>query len=535
MTELFALRALLFAGECLAASLLLLGAAAIAVRFLKPAGLRHLVWLTAFGTMLVLPLAALVLPPQIAIHHRAEAAAAEPVAVPSASAIPMLPPAAQPAWNVGAKDVALALFAVWLLGFGWSVLRLLIGAIGVNALQMSSTKIDRRTMPGVAEAHGCDVRLASDGSGPMTWGTLRPVILLPQDAPSWPSERLRAALLHEMAHVRRNDALAQTLSQIACALYWPNPLAWIGARAMRRDAEIAADDAVIGAGVRPSIYASELLHLAARYRETRALAGLSMASESGIEARLKSVLTSDQTRRGVSSMDAMKIAGAGVLVTAALALARPSFAEDALPVPPMPPRAVTAAIIPSAPPAPLAMMAENDVPPAPHAPDAPPAPPSPPNAAAPPTPAESDNDIHGPVYLQGDMESTMNDAHTAMRPMTAEERRKLHAILHNMHRQIRDAMAKASPEMRRAMAELQAHREELKALRPQIEQAMRDARPQIERAIEEARKASSNANLDDRIRRHVEKAMRRVEKMHLEAARDRHADQQDTGDQADDR
>src|ERR1041385_9132809 len=121
MSEAFALRALLFAAECLAASVLLLGTAGIATRFLKHASLRHLVWLTAFGTMLVLPAVALVVPSQIAIHRpiAAEQSAPAPLAADdvSTASVPMLPPAPEPSWNITAEDMALALLGLWLIGF----------------------------------------------------------------------------------------------------------------------------------------------------------------------------------------------------------------------------------------------------------------------------------------------------------------------------------------------------------------------------------------------------------------------------------
>jgi beta-lactamase regulating signal transducer with metallopeptidase domain len=224
MSEAFTLRALLFAGECLAASVLLLAGAAVVTRFLKHASLRHLVWLTAFGTMLVLPAVALVVPSQIAIHRSVAVEQPVPARIASndvsAASIPMLPPAREPSWNITADKVALALLALWLMGFAWNALRLLAGAIGVNALQMSSTPVDDETLATLAPARGCDVRLAGEGTGPVTWGTLRPVVLLPDNALSWPPERLRAVLLHELAHVDRRDSLAQTVSRIAGALSW---------------------------------------------------------------------------------------------------------------------------------------------------------------------------------------------------------------------------------------------------------------------------------------------------------------------------
>jgi beta-lactamase regulating signal transducer with metallopeptidase domain len=548
MTEAFALRALLFAGECLAASVLLLAGAAVVTRFLKHASLRHLVWLTAFGTMLVLPAAALVVPSQIAIHRSVTVEQPAPshlaLGYSSAASLPMMPPARAPSWNITAADVALALFALWLMGFAWNALRLLAGAIGINALQISSTRVDDQSVAGLARARGCDVRLAGEGTGPMTWGTLRPVILLPNSALSWPPERLRAVLLHELAHVDRRDSLAQAVSRVAGTLYWPNPLVWLGARAMRRDAEIAADDAVIGAGIRPSAYANELLGIARDCRGQRFAfaSGLSMASEAALATRLKSVLT-NQSRRGVTLMDVAKIAGVGLVVTVALALVRPSFADETAPAAKAAPSAAAVAAVPPAPP----IVAENELPPPPP----PPAPPAPDVAPAPPVPPVPPADTHYQIDMHGDLGDSMRDMHAAIHRMTPRERRELHHILHNLHHEIHDAMAKARPEMARAMAELQAHREELKnlrpqleqamrdakpdmdramaemrahreelkALKPQIEQAMREARPEIERAMAEAHEALAKAHVDERVRRHIEQAMQHIE-MHM----DRHGD-----------
>ena len=81
---------------------------------------------------------------------------------------------------------------------------------------------------------------------PMTWGVLRPVVLLPADAVGWSEERLAVALLHEFGHVRRRDCLTQLVARATCAVYWFNPLSWLALARVRVEQEQASDDLALG-------------------------------------------------------------------------------------------------------------------------------------------------------------------------------------------------------------------------------------------------------------------------------------------------
>ena len=63
----------------------------------------------------------------------------------------------------------------------------------------------------------------------------------------WTAERRRAVLVHELAHIRRADCRVQRVTQLACAIYWFNPLIWIAARHLRSERERACDDEVLRA------------------------------------------------------------------------------------------------------------------------------------------------------------------------------------------------------------------------------------------------------------------------------------------------
>jgi carboxyl-terminal processing protease len=137
---------------------------------------------------------------------------------------------------------------------------------------------------------------------PMTWGICRPIILLPVEATGWTNERLRAVLLHELAHVQRFDCLTQGMAQLARAVHWFNPLAWLAVRELRREQELACDDRVLRAGLLASDYAEHLLAVASRRPAYRLATGvaLAMARSPRIDRRLRSILDPSRNRHALT-------------------------------------------------------------------------------------------------------------------------------------------------------------------------------------------------------------------------------------------
>jgi HEAT repeat protein/beta-lactamase regulating signal transducer with metallopeptidase domain len=98
-------------------------------------------------------------------------------------------------------------------------------------------------------------------SVPIVSGSFRSRLIVPSEARDWSSERVEAVLHHEFAHIKRRDILVQLLAQLACCLYWLNPLVWILERRMFIERERACDDIAVGQRLKASDYAGFLMEV----------------------------------------------------------------------------------------------------------------------------------------------------------------------------------------------------------------------------------------------------------------------------------
>jgi TonB family protein len=144
-----------------------------------------------------------------------------------------------------------------------------------------------------AAAPGQDAtRVSADTSVPMVCGVLRPVIVLPENARAWSAAERAMVLAHERMHIARRDNFWQLLAQLACIVYWPQPLVWLAARAMRQDCERACDDGVLAGGVPASAYADLLIKVARALtqREPALAGGVAMTHTHELHERVAALL-----------------------------------------------------------------------------------------------------------------------------------------------------------------------------------------------------------------------------------------------------
>ena len=104
------------------------------------------------------------------------------------------------------------------------------------------------------------IRVCDALDSPMTYGVLRPVILVPAGF-RWERAEAKYALEHEYVHMRRFDAALKLALALALTLHWFNPAIWGLYVLANRDIELSCDEAVLrrfGAGERGA-YARALL------------------------------------------------------------------------------------------------------------------------------------------------------------------------------------------------------------------------------------------------------------------------------------
>src|SRR5215218_2048592 len=193
-----ALRATLLLGVSWATASVLEKAGASAAR-------RYAVWLSGFAALALL-LPCMWLLPRLPVPIL-------PAQVPFAPQLAAGPPIAGPL--VATMDSISFLELIYL-----AIGVLLLGRIAVATLMIE--RLWRRAAPlrnarileqaaaisaSLGVRRDIAIRIADREVVPMTWGSVRPRIVLPQEALGWGEERWHSVLLHELGHVYRHDSL----------------------------------------------------------------------------------------------------------------------------------------------------------------------------------------------------------------------------------------------------------------------------------------------------------------------------------------
>ena len=233
-------------------------------------------FLALWAAALARLLAPVSLPSALSIYSllaRRAPAAAEWTAVP---ALPDLPVAAETAAAAAAQQTAAAPAAqppvrtiVWAVGAAVCAVVFAV-AYGrccreFRASFPAENDVIRRWLQSHPLRRTIAIRQSGRISSPLTFGVLRPVILMPKKT-DWTDETaLRYVLEHEFVHIQRFDVLSKLLLIAAVCVHRFNPLVWVMYVLANRDLELSCDETVLrrfGGDVRAA-YARVLIRMEA--------------------------------------------------------------------------------------------------------------------------------------------------------------------------------------------------------------------------------------------------------------------------------
>jgi beta-lactamase regulating signal transducer with metallopeptidase domain len=128
-------------------------------------------------------------------------------------------------------------------------------------------------------------------SSPVTIGFLKPIILVPMAAVNHLStQQLEAVLLHELAHIRRNDYLINLILNLVRTVLYFNPFVKAFIKTVDRERERSCDEMVMQFQYDPHGYATALLILEKNHRFHRTLAVAASGNKYDLLQRIELIL-----------------------------------------------------------------------------------------------------------------------------------------------------------------------------------------------------------------------------------------------------
>ena len=166
---------------------------------------------------------------------------------------------------------------------------------------------------------------------PCMIGYFKPVILLPFSLVTYLSaEEIEAILLHELAHIKRNDYLVNIIQQVISILLFFNPCAQLINKIINEERENCCDDLVVKATADPIIYAKALLKLEQTRQNDWQLALAATGKKYHLLNRIERIM---KTKKQIPSLRPTLLAMLILtVVIGAMALLKPEVAQGKISV-----------------------------------------------------------------------------------------------------------------------------------------------------------------------------------------------------------
>lgn len=223
-------------------------------------------------------------------------------------------------------------FSVWQLIWFAGAIIMLIGFIAAYAISFKKLKSDTELDSGFAAewVKGRNLKrkvriyLSDKISSPLTYGIIRPVILIPVSCDIEDKATLTYILTHETEHIKRFDMLRKIIAAAVLCIHWFNPAVWVLFLLYNRDIELACDEAVVknvGGDCR-SDYAMALIGM--EETQSGVFSLLSHFSKNAVEERIVAIMKFKR----ITAVAAAAACAAVFSVTSVFATSAPAKQND---------------------------------------------------------------------------------------------------------------------------------------------------------------------------------------------------------------
>ena len=141
------------------------------------------------------------------------------------------------------------------------------------------------------------IRQTETIAAPLSYGVIRPVILMPKNTEWKNIYQLRYVLEHEYVHIRRLDMLTKLIMIAAVCIHWFNPRGWVMYILFNRDLELSCDETVVrrfGMDIK-SVYATALISMEEKKSGLTPLCN--SFSKNAIEERIRAIMKIKKTSK----------------------------------------------------------------------------------------------------------------------------------------------------------------------------------------------------------------------------------------------
>ena len=189
-------------------------------------------------------------------------------------------------------------FYLWLVGACVFALYFLINHWRCKNIYKTSVPVENHFIENWLHAHPLRRRIyvkQSDNiTAPLTYGIVKPVILLPASTDWQDKTGLTYILTHEYVHIQRFDTLLKWILVALLSLHWFNPFVWFMYILANRDIELSCDEKVVRAHGEKIKSGYALMLIGLEEKRGRFMSLCSNFSKNSVEERVVSIMKTNK-------------------------------------------------------------------------------------------------------------------------------------------------------------------------------------------------------------------------------------------------